>query len=158
MGNTFGSSNALKDGGRSLVVTGAGEDEVNGLYVEMKKTYDGKPQFKYSGRSRNNAPIIMWWVNSGKQWSIRKEARGLGSTTKLWYIASAVSGADVSGDLPPTGGWSVSAKANARFSGTAAFSIAPAPSIRLLAAGEDVPAEVVQDMETRAAKYIADKE
>ena len=79
-------------------------------------------------------------------------------TGKLWYVASAVTGADVSGDLPPTVGWSVSAKAGERFFANAEFDIAPAPSIQLLAAGEDVPAEVVQDMEQRAAKYIADRE
>ncbi|CAE8630067.1 unnamed protein product [Polarella glacialis] len=159
MGNIFSSEFlALKDGGRRVIVQGAGEDEANGLYVETTEMHDGKPQFKYSGRSRNNAPISIWWINSGKQWSIRKDARGFASTGKLWYIASDRSGADVSGELPPTEGWGVSARAGDRAFGVAAFSIDPAPSIRLLGADEAVPKRVVHDMEQRAAKYIADKE
>mmetsp|Transcript_83415 Transcript_83415/g.226080 ORF Transcript_83415/g.226080 Transcript_83415/m.226080 type:complete len:159 (-) Transcript_83415:29-505(-) len=158
MGQLWSSAPKPKEGGRRILVTGAGESEANGVYVECARPFDGKPQFVYSGRSRDRAPIVLWWAASGEQWSIRKDAVRLGSTSKLWYIASSATGADVSGDLPPSSGWSVSAKSAERATGAAAFSIEPAPAVRVLAGGEPVPEEVLRDMEQRGAQYAADGE
>ena len=160
----MGSAHTAMEGGRRIILQGAGESEANGVYIECVEQHDGKPQFKYTGKSRNNDPIILWWAKSGAQWSLRKESAGFfwGSNMKLWYIASATTGADVSGDMPPTAGWAVSAKSAPKptgpsYTSTPRKAIGPAPSITLLAAGEEVPSKVAQDMETRAAEYAAGK-
>lgn len=171
MGGLLSSDLKAKDQGRRIIVSGAGEDEANGLYLEATTLHDDKPQFIYCGKSRNNAPIVMWWASSGSQWSIRKDVPAIrnassieatiSSTKKLWYIANPNTGAHVSGagDMPPTSGWAVSAKANDRASGgPAKFTIDPAPTVTVLAEDDPVPEEVIADMEKRAAKYTADGE
>tara|TARA_B100000780_G_C20809832_1_gene321727 strand:- start:35 stop:544 length:510 start_codon:yes stop_codon:yes gene_type:complete len=169
MGGTSSRPKQLSDA-RVVVISGAGEDEVNGVYVETKKpevsNKSGKPSFVYAGRTRNNAAIIVWWAGSTEQWNIDKATRAsstyplasLASTDKLWYIASAATGADVSGVLPPTSGWAVSARAGDRAMGTAAFTIDPAPQCRSLSTGESAPSAALQDMFTRGVKYASEGE
>ena len=74
---------------------------------------------------------VLWFTDSGNQWSLRKESAGLFGGTKLWYIAKAD---DAEDPLPPKNGWAVSAKASKRWIGEAAFSIEPAPTMALVAA------------------------
>ena len=141
---------------RRIIVKGAGEGEANGMYVECTAAYDGRPQFLYAGKTRDDAQIIMWYAASGAQWSVRKQARAVGSTTKLWYIANTGTGADTSGEMPPLTGWAVSARANDRAYGQAAFSIDPAPTVSELAIGEPIPVEVARDMLERGIRGDAE--
>uniref|UniRef100_A0A7S1TXC8 Uncharacterized protein n=1 Tax=Phaeomonas parva TaxID=124430 RepID=A0A7S1TXC8_9STRA len=150
---------SAKEGGRRVVLAGAGEDEANGLYLEAKQAFDGKPQFLYAGRTRSNAQIVLSFAASGGQWSLRKEASGIGATSKLWYVASAATGAaGASGEMPPATGWAASAEAGKRAVGEARYSIDPPPTLAVLAGGADVPEDVAKDMEERGAKYAADGE
>jgi hypothetical protein len=161
MGNTQYRPKKPADQGRMLIVCGAGEDEANGVYVETtisERYNDGRSVFIFAGRSRSNAPITIEYTKHGGQWSIRKEARTLGSTSKLWYIANAGTGADTTSALPPATGWAVSSKANDRAFGEAAFSIEPAPTIRVLEPGEAIPSDVLQAMFLAGVKYAADGE
>ena len=103
----------------------------------------------------------MWWVDNGSQWQIGKFPRAIdaAATSKLWYISSASTGADVSGPVPPVTGWAVSAKANARaMGGTAAFSIAPPPTCEAMDSVNAAPAVAVIDMWKRGVKYASDGE
>ena len=121
----------------------------------------GKPSFAYAGRTRSRAAIVLWWTDAGEQWSIGKFPRSsdIASTQKLLYIASASTGADVSGVLPPSTGWAVSAKANKRAMGPdVTWSIDPPPSCRALPAKEVPPADALTDMFKRGVKYAADGE
>ena len=157
------SSRPMKlDDARVVVVSGAGEDEINGVFVELQRPFvsnkSGKPSFAYAGRTRNHAAIVLWWIDSGEQWCIGKFPRtsDIPSTTKLLYIASASTGADVSGVLPPSTGWAVSAKANKRaMAPDVTWSIAPPPSCRALSAKEDPPADALMDMFKRGVDYAA---
>ena len=123
--------------GRIVVVSAAGEDEVDGAYVEMARPVvsnkENRPSFVYAGRTRGHADIVMWWTDAGAQWTIGKFPRTLdvASSSKTWYIASAATGADVTGPLPPSTGWAVSAKAPT-YGGVG---IGPAPEVEVLAAG-----------------------
>jgi hypothetical protein len=155
---------------RVAVISDAGEDEVHGLFVEMERPFvannSGKPSFLYAGRVRNHAKIVLWWTDSGEQWNIGKFPRlkDVGATNKLWYIASASTGADVSGVLPPSTGWAVSAKASHRAYGSAAFTIDPAPTCLMMDCGEQrdeafkLLAPLFLDMFKRGVKYAADGE
>ena len=81
--------------GRIVVVSAAGEDEVDGAYVEMAKPVvsnkEKRPSFVYAGRTRGNADIVMWWVDSASQWTIGKFPRTLdvASSSKTWYTSQA---------------------------------------------------------------------
>ena len=151
--------------GRIALLSGSGEDECHGLYVETARPLvsnkSGKPTFVYAGRTRGKAKIVMWWVDAGSQWNVGKfpRAKDVASTAKHWYIASAATGADVSGLLPPSTGWAVSSKASGRaMGGPAIYTIDPAPMCRMLGSGELPPAEALQDMFKRGVKYAADGE
>ena len=158
-----GTSKPLADG-RIVELSGSGEGECHGLYVETARPLvsnkSGKPSFVYAGRTRNKAKLVIWWVDSGEQWNIGKfpRAKDIASRSKLWYIASARTGADVSSLLPPSTGWAVSAKSTYRAMGEAAYTIDPAPTCRMLGADELPPAETLQDMFKRGVKYAADGE
>ena len=140
--------------GRIVVLSGAGEDEVNGVYIEIKPIVENqsqKPSFLYAGRTRSKAAIVIWWVDSGEQWSIGKfpRTRDVASSNKLWYIASAGTGADVGGALPPSTGWATSAKA------PATYSIEPAPKCEAIEGIDNVPADALKDMFKRGVQYAA---
>ena len=143
-----------------IVVSGSGEDEVNGVYVEMRRPYvsnkSDKPSFAHAGRTRGNAAIVIWWADAGEQWSIGKFPRSsdVASTNKLWYIASTATKADVSGVHQPEMGWAVSAKAPTY----AGFTIGPAPNCRVLGVGESIPADALQRMFAQGVKHAADGE
>ena len=161
-----GTSKPMKlDDARVVVVSGSGESEVNGVFVELQRPLvsntSGKPSFAYSGRTRGHASIVMWWTDAGEQWNIGKFPKSLdvASTKKHLYISSAATGADVSGLLPPSTGWAVSAKAQQRAMGGAdTWSIDPPPTCRTLSAKELPPADAVMDMFKRGVDYAADGE
>ena len=164
MGGTISRPKKLAEA-RVFVVSGAGEDEVNGVFVEQKRPYvankSGKPSFVYAGRTRCNAAIVLWWTDAGAQWNIGKfpRASDVASTRKCLYIASAATGADVSDLLPPSTGWVVSAKAKERaMGGPISWTIEPAPKCRILAEEEFPPADVLLDMFRRGVNYAADDE
>jgi hypothetical protein len=165
MGNSS-SAKPMKLGDARVVVTsGAGESETNGVYVEMQRPWvsnkGGKPSFKYAGRTRGHAAIVMWWTDAGEQWTIGKFpcTADVASTTKHLYIASAATGADVTGLLPPSTGWAVSAKANHRaMGGPAKFTIDPAPRCLALGTTEPIPSDSLQEMFKRGVEYAADDE
>ena len=163
MGGVASKPKQLSDA-RMVVVLGSGEDEVNGVFVESERPFvankSGKPSFVYAGRTRGNAAIVLWWTDAGEQWSIGKFPRSsdVASTKKHLYIASAATGADVGGLLPPSAGWGVSAKATARaMGGPAAYSIEPAPTCRMLESNELPPPDALMDMFRRGVKYAADE-
>ena len=146
--------------GRIVVVSAAGEDEVDGAYVEMAKPVvsnkEKRPSFVYAGRTRGHADIVMWWVDSAAQWTIGKFPRSLdvASSSKTWYIASAATGADVAGPLPPSTGWAVSAKAPT-YGGVG---IGPAPQCQVLAAGAVPPPAALGTMFVKGVGYAANGE
>jgi hypothetical protein len=113
-----------------VTIVGAGETEANGVYVEAKELYSGKPQFmkriEADGQLQSPGLALLWYASAGNVWCIRKEGEGIGSADKLWYINTT--GAPEQ-RTPPLDGWAVSAKANERRMGTAAYSIDPAPTI-----------------------------
>jgi hypothetical protein len=164
MGGTVSRPKTLAEA-RVLVLSGAGEDEVNGVFVELLRplvaSKSGKPSFVYAGRTRTNAAILLWWTDAGEQWNIGKfpRAADIGSTKKHLYIASAATGADVSSLLPPSTGWTVSAKANGRaMGGPVTWSIEPPPQCRTLNEKEPPPADALLDMFKRGVTYAADGE
>ena len=165
MGGTVSRPKKLAEA-RVVVVSGAGEDEVNGIFVEQKRPLvankSGKPSFVYAGRSRGNAAIVLWWTDAGEQWNIGKfpRASDISSTKKHLYIASAATGADVSSSLlPPSAGWAVSAKASERaMGGPVRWTIDPPPTCRMLAEKEVPPADALLGMFKRGVDYAADDE
>ena len=146
--------------GRIVVVSAAGEDEVDGAYVEMARPVvsnkENRPSFVYAGRTRGHADIVMWWTDAGAQWTIGKFPRTLdvASSSKTWYIASAATGADVTGPLPPSTGWAVSAKAPT-YGGVG---IGPAPQCQVLAAGAVPPPAALGTMFVKGVGYAANGE
>jgi hypothetical protein len=160
---------APKEGGRRLIVSGAGENEANGLYVECAELHDSKPQFVYSGRTRGHAPIVLYYSKGDAQWAVRKDAVQLGSTNKHWYVCAwgASSNArnissyenPMQGEMPPGVGWVVSPKAQKRAMGEAAGDwMTPPPTVAELAAGEPIPVDIAREMAERGIKYAADGE
>ena len=81
--------------------------ETNGLYVEVSEPCDGKPQFINMDHHKNRAPLVLSWSSAEQQWSIRKVV-AFHAEKRVYYIASALTGADVTGDMPPTGAWVIS--------------------------------------------------
>jgi hypothetical protein len=120
---------------RSLVVVGAGEDEANGVYLEAVETYYKTPQFVKRIEATDVVSAgwaVMWYAESGRQWSIRKEPDSRYGTSKLWYVALAVETEGRSGSLdPPTNDWEVSAQSGKRKMGDNYYSIHPAPTIEI---------------------------
>ena len=151
------------EGGRTVrrvVVSGAGEDECNGVYVECGTCGD-KPMFVYAGRTRHHAPIVLEFTKAGASWSLRKEGRR-GGSKKNWYTASASTGAitfDWRTDfMPPATGWAVSAEFGKYVAADLTSSIEPAPTIVELSESDPIPEDVARDMLRRGMKYTADRE
>ena len=147
------------EGGRTfrrVLVSGAGEDECNGIYVECGTCGD-KPMFVYAGRTRNHAPIVLSYAKAGAAWSLRKEGRR-GGSEKHWYTASASTGADTfdwrSDVMPPATGWAVSM----RFGKLHQYDIQPPPTVVELPESELIPEDVALDMLRRGMKYTANRE
>ena len=145
---------------RRVVVSGAGEDECNGVYVECGTCGD-KPMFVYAGRTRHHAPIVLEFTKAGASWSLRKEGRR-GGSRKNWYTASASTGAinfDWRTDfMPPATGWAVSAEFGKYVAADLTSSIEPPPTIVELSESEPIPEDVARDMLTRGMKYTADRD
>ena len=145
---------------RRVVVSGAGEEECNGVYVECGTCGD-KPTFVYAGRTRHHAPIVLEFTTAGAAWSLRKEGRR-GSTRKNWYTASASTGAmnfDWRTDsMPPATGWAVSTEFAKYVAADLTSSIEPPPTIVELSESEPIPDDVARDMLLRGMKYTAERE
>ena len=180
----FHSKPKLLPGGRRIILTGAGEEEANGLdhtiphhntlrhtalrhatphhpaphhatpglYIEAKEKCNGRTQFVYAGKSRDNAPIIIFYDRCGI-WSLVKYANTVGSTSKAWYAADASSQIDKDIIPDPAVIWFVDPSSKDRWFGKAAFTIDPAPKLTILGKDEAVPDAVTQDMEKRGAQY-----
>ena len=109
-----------------------------------------------TGRTRGNADIVMWWTDArrgGRSASSRARSTSR-SSSKTWYIASAATGADVTGPLPPSTGWAVSAKAPT-YGGVG---IGPAPQCQVLAAGAVPPPAALGTMFVKGVGYAANGE
>ena len=145
---------------RRVVVSGAGEEECNGVYVECGTCGD-KPTFVYAGRTRHHAPIVLEFTTAGAAWSLCKEGRR-GSTRKNWYTASASTGAmnfDWRTDsMPPATGWAVSTEFAKYVAADLTSSIEPPPTIVELSESEPIPDDVARDMLLRGMKYTAERE
>ena len=100
-------SHAKPDGRRVIVYGTSIHMETNGLYMEVSEPCDGKPQFVNMDHHKNRAPLVLSWSSAEQQWSIRKVV-AFHAEKRVYYIASALTGADVSGDMPPTGAWVIS--------------------------------------------------
>eukprot|EP00746_Dinoflagellata_sp_MGD_P153697 gnl/MRDRNA2_/MRDRNA2_84398_c0_seq1.p1 gnl/MRDRNA2_/MRDRNA2_84398_c0~~gnl/MRDRNA2_/MRDRNA2_84398_c0_seq1.p1 ORF type:complete len:168 (-),score=15.52 gnl/MRDRNA2_/MRDRNA2_84398_c0_seq1:206-709(-) len=97
-----------KANGRYVVVDGADcRMEVNGTYVETSVPCDGKPQFVNSELPADKAQVVLSWNEATQRWTIRKLVlRNPGR--RVFYVASALTGADVTGEMPPADGWAAS--------------------------------------------------
>ena len=100
-------SHAKPDGRRVIVYGTSIHMETNGLYMEVSEPCDGKPQFVNMDHHKNRAPLVLSWSSAEQQWSIRKVV-AFHAEKRVYYIASALTGADVSRDMPPTGAWVIS--------------------------------------------------
>merc|ERR1719213_1206318 len=102
--------------------------EINGIYVETSELCDGRPQFVNTDMPADRAQVVLSWNAGTQQWTIRKLVlRNPGR--RVFYIANAVTGADVTADLPPTDAWAASGSVDKHYK----TYIQPPPHLKILA-------------------------